>query len=86
MTKKTKRIIERAREYLEKGYTVFEAVRRAQREIEQEEKEREKNEWSTRTKIINRMVWIAKVQISRIEIDISYMQWGKKKLQNRNGS
>ena len=44
MTKKTKRIIERAGEYLEKGYTVFEAVRRAQREIEQEEKEREKNE------------------------------------------
>ena len=42
MTKKTKRIIERAGEYLEQGYTVFEAVRRAQREIEQEEKVCEK--------------------------------------------
>ena len=42
MTKKTKRIVERAGEYLEQGYTVFEAVRRAQREIEQEEKETEK--------------------------------------------
>ena len=42
MTKKTKRIVERAGEYVEQGYTVFEAVRRAQKEIEQEEKEAEK--------------------------------------------
>ena len=42
MTKKTKRIVERAEEYLEQEYTVFEAVRRAQREIEQEEREAEK--------------------------------------------
>ena len=42
MTKKTQRIVERAGEYLEQGYTVFEAVRRAQREIEQEEMEEEK--------------------------------------------
>ena len=42
MTKKTKKIVERAREYLEQGYTAFEAVRRVQREIEQEEKETEK--------------------------------------------
>ena len=42
MTKKTKRIVERAEEYLEQGYTAFEAVRRAQREIEQEEMEAEK--------------------------------------------
>ena len=42
MTKKTRRIVERAGEYLEQGYTVFEAVRRAQREIEQEEMEEEK--------------------------------------------
>ena len=44
MTKKIKRIVERAGEYLEQGYTAFEAVRRAQREIEQEERKREKNE------------------------------------------
>ena len=42
MTKKTQRIVERAGEYLEQGYTAFEAVRRAQREIEQEEREAEK--------------------------------------------
>ena len=43
MTKKIKRIVERAGEYLEQGYTAFEAVRIAQREIEQEGKECEKN-------------------------------------------
>ena len=42
MTKKTQRIIKRAGEYLEQGYTAFEAIRRAQREIEQEEMEMEK--------------------------------------------
>ena len=42
MTKKTKRIVERAGEYLEQGYTAFEAIRRAQRELEQEEREAEK--------------------------------------------
>ena len=42
MTKKTQRIVERAGKYLEQGYTAFEAIRRAQREIEQEEREAEK--------------------------------------------
>ena len=42
MTKKIQRIVERAGEYLEQGYTAFEAIRRAQREIEQEEREAEK--------------------------------------------
>ena len=44
MTKKTQRIVERAGEYLEQGYTAFEAVRRAQREIEQEERKQKKDE------------------------------------------